>query len=52
MTVTQQLEKVKEDICDNYCKYPEKYLEKIKDPDKAMNEMWEHICENCPLNKL
>jgi hypothetical protein len=52
MTVTQQLEKIKEDICDNYCKYPEKYLEEIKNPDEAMTEMYERVCENCPLNKL
>lgn len=38
------IEKIKEQMCDDYCKYP------ICD-DVTMEEMHD-ICENCPLNKL
>lgn len=44
LTIPQQIERICEDICDNYCKYR----------DKAWNEEGElnEICKNCPLNKL
>lgn len=41
--------KVKARICDEYCKYPEKY--KVKgdtDIDRMLNE----VCESCPMNVL
>lgn len=40
---TQELEEVKEDICDNYCKYPTEYED---------NELLEVVCNRCPLNRL
>ena len=40
---TQELEEIKEDICDNYCKYPTEYED---------NEILEVVCNRCPLNKL
>lgn len=46
LTVTETIEKVKEDMCSNYCKLPEKYTE----------EEWEALdyapCEDCPLGRL
>lgn len=41
-----------EDICDNYCKWPEKYKGEIKDEDEAYDKLMAEKCENCPLNKL
>lgn len=42
-------EKVKVRICDEYCKYPEKYkVEGDTDIDRMINE----VCESCPLNAL
>lgn len=44
-TIAQQLEEVVEEMCDKYCKWPEKWDEEI--------ELYESsICRNCPLNKL
>ena len=43
-TIPQILEEVAEDMCDNYCKYPGEY----KDSD----DMWNEVCDKCPLNKL
>ena len=37
------IEEIKEQICDEYCKWPF-----IVDNEGDLNE----ICENCPLNKL
>ena len=46
-TVTQQIEAVKEAICNDYCRYP---MEEHDDPDR----LWADgsPCENCPLNRL
>lgn len=42
-TISQQLESIAEEICDNYCKYPEKWNE--EDGELSDSE----ICRNCPL---
>lgn len=44
MTITEQIEKVKEEICDKYCRYV--YDEEINQDDLELQ------CNNCPLNKL
>lgn len=50
-TITEILEEVKTEICDNYCKMPFKYSAAeweqmfATDSDKLP-------CNNCPLNKL
>lgn len=44
MTITEQLSKVREDVCDKYCKYV--YDEEITQEDLEM------YCKNCPINKL
>lgn len=41
-----EIEKIKADICDHYCKYPEKY------PDSEYEQMLNDRCEGCPLGKL
>ena len=45
-TITQMIEKVAEEMCDKYCKYPSEW-------DDADGELEDSdICANCPLNKL
>ena len=47
-TITKQMEKIVEDVCSNYCKYPETW-----DEEKEGMELCEsEVCGNCPLNKL
>lgn len=45
MEIVHTLEKMAEEICDNYCKYPEQYEENDD------NLFYEH-CEECHLNNL
>ena len=48
MTVKEILEEVTQEICENYCKYPDTW-----DEDKEGVELIDSdICKNCPLNKL
>ena len=49
VSIAEQIENIKEEMCDNYCKMPYRY---------SANE-WEEVfcsadspCNNCPLNKL
>lgn len=51
-TITEQIEEVCNEICDNYCKYPQISLEKYKDPDEAYEWLMNHCCEKCPLDRL
>lgn len=41
--INPEIEKIKEEICDFYCKYPFEYQD---------NEILEIICDKCPLNRL
>lgn len=48
MTVTEMLDKIAENICDNYCKYRYMMDKKILSP-----QQFEHLCDNdCPLRRL
>lgn len=47
ITVTDILEQVKESICDNYCKFPERYNE-----NEDWDRLYREICDACPLNRL
>lgn len=51
-TVTQIMEQVKSEICDDYCKWPEEYLQIHNDPDEAQAYMLAEKCTTCPLQKL
>lgn len=42
-TISEQLEQIASEICDNYCKYPEKW--NADDGELSDSE----ICKNCPL---
>lgn len=47
-----ELEEIKADICDNYCKYPEQYWLEYEDSVEAHEQMLREQCEECPLNRL
>lgn len=52
MSIQEQIESIKERICDNYCKYPGIYYGQIKDVDEAQKCMENAECFDCPLNQL
>ncbi len=43
--VSETIEAVKRQICDDYCKYPAEYSGEYE-------QMLEEQCEDCPLNRL
>ena len=45
----ETIEKVMNEMCDNYCKYPEKYTKEEWD-EIAFND--DSPCINCPLTRL
>lgn len=47
-TVTEIIEEVKEDICQNYCKWPNLWDEEMEECELCESS----ICRNCPLNRL
>jgi hypothetical protein len=51
MNVVETLTALCEEICDNYCRFPELYLNEHKDPDEA-TDLCKEKCENCPINKI
>jgi hypothetical protein len=51
MTKKELIEEVKEDMCDNYCKYPFEYLMQYEDPEDAHEKMLDEVCNDCPLTK-
>lgn len=48
MSITEQIEKVKEDICQHYCKYPNEWDEEAEGVELCDSD----VCRDCPLNKL
>lgn len=44
----EEIDGIKEQICDHYCRFPEGYGDKEDDQDR----MWIERCQFCPLNKL
>lgn len=46
MSVTEIIEEVKEQICDDYCRYPRE--REWDEEDLCENE----VCAACPLNRL
>ena len=47
-----RIEELKEDICDNYCKYPEDFRCRYPNSDYAQEIMWQEVCQDCPLNEF
>jgi predicted metal-dependent peptidase len=52
MTIIEQLESMRDNICENYCKYQEKAYSEHKDPDEAMDVLINQYCNNCPFMGL
>lgn len=47
-TIAQQIQDVVDDMCTNYCKYPETRDEEAEGCDLSESE----VCANCPLSRL
>jgi hypothetical protein len=47
-TVRDILEAVVDDMCQNYCKYPDNWDEEAEGVELSESD----ICANCPLNRL
>lgn len=52
MSISEQIEAIKEGICDDYCKYTEQYRACYKDPDEAQERLMADMCNFCPLIRL
>ena len=50
--IAAQLDEVKEEMCDNYCRYPAIYFMEYEDPEEGHEAMLYEQCEECPLNNL
>lgn len=55
MRIGEILEEISQDICDNYCKYPQVVHEMYLRDEISENEkddfMMEHYCDKCPLTE-
>lgn len=51
MTITEQLSKIADEVCEDYCRYHDEAYKKFKDPDEAMDYIGDTYCVNCPLYK-
>ena len=47
-SISKQLEEIANEICNNYCKYPEQWDEEKEGCELSESE----YCTNCPLNRL
>lgn len=47
-SVSEIIEEVKEQICNDYCRYPRDWNEEERGIELCESE----ICQNCPLNRL
>ena len=47
-SITEQIEDIKEQICNEYCKYPNQWDENVMGYELCESE----VCANCPLNRL
>lgn len=47
-TITQIIEKVVEEMCNDYCKWPDQYEEEMEGCELSESS----ICRDCPLNRL
>jgi hypothetical protein len=49
--VTEILDHVGYEICQNYCKYPEQYKDE-KTGEELETKLYEEHCKNCPLGLI
>lgn len=52
MSIMQTLEGVIEEMCNDYCKYPDIYKQKYGDGDEAGEKLCDEVCMNCPLTEI
>lgn len=53
MRIGEILEEISQDICDNYCKYPQTVRDAVKAGEVTEEDAQEYLtanhCNNCPL---
>lgn len=47
-SITSQIHEITEDMCNNYCKYPESWDEEREGCELSESD----ICSNCPMSRL
>lgn len=47
-SISKQLEEIATEICEHYCKYPNKYDEEAEGIPLCDSD----ICKNCPLGRI
>lgn len=56
MTITQQLQKTADDVCEHICKYYDEVKKMEKTDKKKAYQLWnkmnEKQCDKCPLMRL
>lgn len=53
MTIYEQLEKIKEEMCDRYCKYRDRFRNDADSNLSILNqEQMDCLCNCCPLTRL
>ena len=52
VTVCMLLEQQLEKLCDDYCKWRDKYFSENKDPDIAQDKLCNEKCVDCPIGKI
>lgn len=52
VSVLVELNELAKDVCDNICKYPEKYDCQDKNENENFEKMINEQCDNCPINEL
>lgn len=51
-SIPEMLQEIAETMCDGYCKWPNEYLSRFKDPEDANEVMLEEKCGSCPMGRL
>ena len=46
------INKVTEQICNEYCKFPELVRSEVKDIDMAEDLLMKSYCDSCPLQRM
>ena len=49
--ISEQMDEIIYEICENYCKYPEICVKEAGDPDAAENMLFAKYCESCTLTR-
>lgn len=53
MSIVEQIEKIKEEMCDKYCKYRDQFRNGLNPDLSILNqEQMDCLCNYCPLTRL